>query len=1666
MGTYDNGELAAGAALDDETTEATNAVYFSPAAASSPYRLYQWYLDGYLTAGSNDYGANVDKISTEYSGHGVLIGLIDTGFDLSNADLAGRFDLSLSYDPRDAGSSDIRPDNAADSHGTWVAGVVGADGNNGIGIVGVAPEATLVGYYARFGLGGSSGIELANLLARQVNVDVSNNSWGYNGAFADNFRDASSIPFRDAILEGVTEGRGGLGTSYVFAAGNDRQYVANSIAYDGDNTNYHSLTNSRFITTVAASNADGHIASFSRPGDSILVAAPGQWIATTNPTNGDGNLANDITFLNGTSFAAPVVSGAIAMMLEANPDLGYRDVQEILALSARKIDQASASWSENGATNWNGGGNLVSHDFGFGLIDAHAAVRLAETWSTTHTAANEQSISVAGTVGSNTALVDFHPNAYTATVSSDYQDFSIDWVEIDVSLLHTFIGDLRITLISPTGTESVLVDRPTGGQNPRDNLDFTFSTNHDWGESPVGTWRLIVSDEGTGGTGSMGSFTLHFYGDDEGQNDTYYYTDDFATLSGDRTTLTDAAGNDTINAAAVTTDMVLDLTPGATLTIAGRQVVGAAGTVIENAYGGDGNDVLIGNASDNILSGGAGNDTLDGQAGADTLTGGRGADVFVYVCGDGADRIADFSTGEGDTVDLSGARIATFAGLLACAMQVGADTVIAFEGGDTLTLEETSRDKLGAASFVFAPISAPSDLILSNRDVASYGHAGTVVGSLTLIGGNLGASFSYSLLGDGGPFAIEGSNLVLASDVTGPQSFDLTIRVTDSDGNVLDRTFTIAAMDLHDLVAAGAAHGPHNYAGGAGNDIYYVANSADTVVEHLGAGLDTVLALASYTLGANVEALTLVEGAGLINGTGNSQNNTITGNSSDNVIDGGAGADALSGGAGNDTYFVDNAGDMVIEHGNDGIDTVHAAISYALAANTEILILDANAGAIDGTGNDLDNVIIGNINNNIIDGGAGTDTVDYASATHAITVDLSASVNQATGPDIGTDQLVNIENVIGGSGNDTLLGNSAANLLSGGAGADTLIGHGGDDVYDVDNPGDVVIENAAEGRDVVKAWIDYVLPANVEALVLAEGAGNIHATGNDADNTLIGNSGNNVLDGRGGNDTMAGGAGDDAYYVDSVGDVVVENTDGGNDVIYTWVDYAPPANVEAVALMGGAHNLTFGSASGIGGFTSGTTGETAASDDPWTDHATHYGYGNALDNVMVGGAGNETFFAGDGSDTLSGGDGNDVLVANTLEHLFTQEHDALSGGAGNDTLYGEAADTLDGGAGFDVLQAINDYGFNLDLVATGIEYVVSGFGDDVYTAASGATAVEVYGSGGNDQITGGAGNDNLWGGVGDDTLIGNDGNDLLVGDLGADSLSGGAGNDRLYIDSDDTFIDGGSGFDAAYIATGTGVHLNLAATHLEWVTDFAGGDDTIDGSGVGVNLEIYGGGGDDTLIGGAGNDLIFAGSGNDAIAGGDGDDALVGEAGADSLSGGAGNDRLYVDSDDTLIDGGSGFDAVYIEGGNGLTLDMAASNVEFVQDDVGGNDIIDASAAAASVKVYAGGGADTVTGGAGADVLSGGSGNDRLTGAVGNDSLFGGTGADTFVWTQNGGTDTVNDWQDGIDMLEFHEAAGIHDFSDLTTVTHDGVTDVFFGADKLFVVVGAGHIGAQDCLFT
>ncbi|MBC7281051.1 calcium-binding protein, partial [Hoeflea sp.] len=312
--------------------------------------------------------------------------------------------------------------------------------------------------------------------------------------------------------------------------------------------------------------------------------------------------------------------------------------------------------------------------------------------------------------------------------------------------------------------------------------------------------------------------------------------------------------------------------------------------------------------------------------------------------------------------------------------------------------------------------------------------AGTATGTIN------GLAFSYTL-----------SNI---EDVRGSRTGDDTITGSNADNN-------LRGYGGNDTLDGGL--GNDTLDGGDGNDTYVVDNTGDTIVETASQGTDTVLSSVSYALylqGQHIENLTLT-GSANINGTGNGLANTITGNAGSNGLNGGGGADIMIGGAGNDTYHVDTAGDVIVELGNEGIDTVMSSVTYALylqGQHIENLTL-TGTGNIHAVGNTLDNVITGNSGANTLTGGAGNDT------------------------------------------------------LNGGAGADTLVGGTGSDAYIVDNFGDTIVEAANEGADVVLSSVTYALylqGQHIENLTLT-GTGNINGIGNSLGNILTGNAGINTL---------------------------------------------------------------------------------------------------------------------------------------------------------------------------------------------------------------------------------------------------------------------------------------------------------------------------------------------------------------------------------------------------------------------------------------------------------------------------------------------------------------------------------------------------------------------------
>lgn len=688
-------------------------------------------------------------------------------------------------------------------------------------------------------------------------------------------------------------------------------------------------------------------------------------------------------------------------------------------------------------------------------------------------------------------------------------------------------------------------------------------------------------------------------------------------------------------------------------------VYGAEGD--DQLNGDDGNDVLFGDAGTDSLNGGSGDDTLDSGASgvyADYLIGGLGDDrlishgggaTFSYAAGDGNDIIENRAAAG----DANG--VLNFLGSSINAVDLSLARGSGLEGNDLLITVNTTghtikvrdhflrsgSERRGGLSGIW--FSDNSYWGRQDIDVNTIGAGGTATEGNDVLNG----------FGDNDTISGLGGDDVIYGDYG-----DDTLN--GNAGN--DQLFGEFGSDRLD-----GGSGQDQMAGGADDDVYVVDDMGDTVIESAGEGTDTVESSITYSLGVEVENLTLI-GSAAINGSGNALSNTLTGNDADNVLDGGAGADYLAGGLGNDIYVVDQASDVVSEAAGAGTDTVRSTVSYTLGANVENLEL-LGVAAINGTGNTLANTLVGNSANNTLNGGSGADALRGGGGNDTYVVDNVGDVVIETAGE-GTDLVqssvsytlsADVENLtltgtggINATGNalaNVLTGNSGANRLDGGAGADTMAGGTGNDVYVVDNAGDVVTEAVSAGTDRVEASISYTLGVNVENLTLT-GTANIDGTGNSAVNTINGNAGNNRINGGAGADTMAGGAGDDTYVVDNTADVVTEAASAGSDLVESSVTFTLGNNVE---------NLTLTGTSAING-----TGNTLA----------NYLKGNSGANTLNGGSGNDVLQGGAGNDALTdtsgrgvfdGGDGTDTLTGGTDRQFF-------AGGLGADTH------TLGGGA--------------------------------------------------------------------------------------------------------------------------------------------------------------------------------------------------------------------------------------------------------------------------------------------------------------------------------------------------------------------------------------------------
>lgn len=996
---------------------------------SDPLFPSQWH-----NAGTVAVDINITDAWSYFTGRGIKFGVYDDGIDNEHIDLAANYDSSLHVTVNGV-FDDPTVYNSGDAHGTSVAGLIAAIQGNDQGGVGGSFNGRLTGVDI---FGDSVTSYLFGTMNEQDRFDITNHSWGWVGPFADNLLNAGWSNFFAGLQDAAANGRGSLGTIQMVAAGNDRDSY--------DNTNTSNFTSSRYVNAIAAIADNGQISYYSNPGASLLVASPSnggsQGITTTDYTGSKGYETGDYTSsFGGTSAATPIASGVVGLILEAHPELGYRDVMEILAITARKIgspDGAGAAsslrpWQFNGATNWNNGGMHFSHDYGFGLMDAFAAVKLAESWNLKQTYADEWMVSASNT--SRGSVPDNNATGISRKVTLPLlsgSPLTIEAVEVQInwSKAHTWSGDLVIELISPNGMTSYLLDRAGGSA---DLGSWVFTSRAHLGELATGDWTVRISDRQRGDTGTISSIEVRAYGSSD-VDDNYYFTDEFGSVSAaatSRRSLADTDGGiDTINIAALTAGASIDLIAGNESTLVGATFKIAANTVIENVIGSWSKDTIVGNSFANILLGNDGDDLIFGNGGDDHITGGKGDDTAD--AGEGT----DYYYLEAAWDDLEWTVSVSSVTFNFDAVKE-TDVVTNFEYFiDSLGVQKSWEQLTGSPPVVLPPapvIVGFADNSGSTNDTVTNDATPTLTittesnvdtvevffsGQTGVATGGSGAfSFEPQALADGTySFTAKAVRDGLVSAAS--EAFNVTIDATAPKLDSLTPVDGASAVSPSSNLVFGF---DENVFRGSG-DIVIWLDASDTLWRTISVsssevsiagkqvtinpGVDLPAGTAIYV---TIDAGALTDQAG--NGFAGITDGTFFTTAAGNVIEGDNGPNKLAGTNGNDIIYGYGGDDRI--SGNAGNDTID-----------------------------------GGIGDDILNGGTNTsvgDTVSYASAPEGVVVTLASTRKQNT-ISVGADTLSGFENLTGSDFNDRLTGSTGANVLDGGAGDDLIDGGRGADI--------------------------------------------------------------------------------------------------------------------------------------------------------------------------------------------------------------------------------------------------------------------------------------------------------------------------------------------------------------------------------------------------------------------------------------------------------------------------------------------------------------------------------------------------------------------------------------------------------------------------------------------
>jgi len=445
---------------------------------------------------------NMMSVYSQYMGYNkgnpIILQIVDSGVDINHEDLKANIDTNRLLNGSQSGNP--IPGGVFKPHGTMLAGIAAARAFNGVGIRGVAPFAKIAAsnWLVRQSL---DGLEAAWYSGKGANeIAVTNNSWGTYYT-ADTF-------YEDIMEQGANNLRDGKGRVYVFASGNARGHHADS--------NIQYVINNRFALVVSALEYNNKVANYSTPGANVWITAyggsskfeNGPTIATTylsgksNETWESDNKGNYTYAMAGSSAAAPMVTASVALLLEACPNLGWRDVKYILAKSAKQVDSDNSSWITNSA------GLHFSRDYGFGLVNLKAAIDICKNGYSNLPSAK----SVTTTITTNQTVTD-NKNVNIAIT----KDIKVEWVEATIDLDSQNASDYDIYLSSPSGTKIMLLKHGTEiGANyiPTKNWmngGFRLSTGAFLDENSLGDWNLEIVNTKTG-IATLKSVKLKIYG--------------------------------------------------------------------------------------------------------------------------------------------------------------------------------------------------------------------------------------------------------------------------------------------------------------------------------------------------------------------------------------------------------------------------------------------------------------------------------------------------------------------------------------------------------------------------------------------------------------------------------------------------------------------------------------------------------------------------------------------------------------------------------------------------------------------------------------------------------------------------------------------------------------------------------------------------------------------------------------------------------------------------------------------------------------------------------------------------------------------------------------------------------------------------------------------------